>query len=842
MLLSAIAPLLLAAVTPTTNSLPQFHLEARPGQVRFEAGVLSEPYTQDLKEAARRYLSTRKDLALPATSTLVNPQIMGTWFGATVHFTQSISGVEVDGAQVAVTFDAQKRVIQLTSGIEPYETITGYSLSAQKAMQLAARAINGTLMKADGTPYGGSKKLYFVRGNEARAGYLVWAPNFDMTHNWYVGVDAATGAILFKQDRVLHVNNAYAANVYQRSPGGRDAGVGITPTQTVTLEHVDGENDGGFDDGGFLNGTQFLAWGCCTTEGCKADAGPARVQGTYNFGGQNIPYDVAVCDRLQRATNLNNIGYEYAPVDPPNPVCGSGGCTVRLHDPADEDPFAEVNAYYHVNEVYDYVRTLSVSSKTLYPSETIPPFQLRDAANGKIPSVWTNAVLPNQSEAISSLFGGSPVATANTMVHLDNAAFLPHEEMGSLGLPANYLFDTDALIIWQGDKADFAYDAPVLWHEFGHGMLYSAVGLKFDTVGWDSRSANNEGGALHEGLADYLAVSFGQNPEIGQYVGVRIDTAGAPAGTTTTTALRDASGSNKCPDSLWGEVHEDGQHVTQSLWEARKEIFQGNDQGRTFDAAVYAAIVSMVPTADFAIFAAAMNNHIQQAFPNVQQAQQKMAAVFDSRGVTNCSKVFDMTNVSPLHRDVFIIQAGDAAGLAQSAQIPGPYQFKFSVPNGAKSVSVSFPVQSSPFGGTQIPALKILAKSGSPITFNKGATDTTNDADSSGNAASATGGAAASATVNVPCGGDLYVALSAAGGPQLQNLSFAVTPQDTCVVDSGVPDAGTTTKVPAITEGGAGSGGSAAKTGCGCGATDAGMMAFAAIALCVAMMRRRARR
>lgn len=843
MLLSALAPLLLAAATPATSITP-IHLESRPGLTRFDSGALSEPYSTDLKESARRFLAGRKDLGLPQTSTLVNPQIFGTRFGASVRFTQTIAGVEVDGARAVVTFDADKRVIQVASSIESYTNVTGFTLTSDQAMKIVARAVEGTLLKADGSPYGGTKKMYFVRNGEARAGYLVLAPTLDNSKNWYVGVDAATGAVLFKQDRSLHVTNPFNANVYAPSPGGKDAGVGVTPTTTVQLSHVNGQNDGGFNDGGFLNGTQFIAWNCCTTEGCSPDGGPKRVQGTYQFGSSQIPYDVAVCDRVQRATNdpaAHVSGdYAYTPIDPPNPVCGGQGCTVRVHDPADEDQFAEVHAYHHVNNVYDFVRTLSQSSKTLYPSENIQPFQLRDAANGKVPSVWTNALLPNQQEAFSSLFSGSSVARANTMVHLDNAAFMPFEQMDSIGLPASYMFQTDALVIWQGDKADFAYDAPVLWHEFGHGMLYTAPGLKFDTVTFDDKSANNEGGALHEGLADYLAAAYGQDSRIGQYVGVRIDTTGAPAGSTTGSALRDLDNSLKCPGVLWGEVHQDSQHVSGALWQARKELFQGNDQGRTFDAVVYAAVVSMTPNADFAMLAAAVGTHIQSAFPNVQQAQQKLSAVFDSRGVTNCSKALDITGVAAPQRQVFFIQDGQAAGLSANALVPGPFQFKFQVPNGAKAVSVTFPLQQG-FQGTVLPTVQLMAKSGSTVTFTKSGTSLSSD--TAGVAATKSGQTqgVATANIDVPCGGELYVALAGAQGPQLQNLSFTVTPADVCAVpDAGTPDAGagTPTQLPAITENGKGSGGPAV-TGCGCGATDASVFGFALMAVVAAAARRR---
>src|SRR6185312_13035698 len=113
--------------------------------------------------------------------------------------------------------------------------------------------------------------------------------------------------------------------------------------------------------------------------------------------------------------------------------------------------------------------------------------------------------------------------TINALGRIDNAAFMPRENFSQIPIPS-YQMDVDTLMIFQGNYADFGYDAPVLWHEFGHGVIYATAALAFDQLATDDLSANSETGAMHEGFADFIAGAFGGNPEIGVYVGPRTGT------------------------------------------------------------------------------------------------------------------------------------------------------------------------------------------------------------------------------------------------------------------------------------------------------------------------------
>jgi hypothetical protein len=843
MILNALPALVLAATLPFTP-LPTHHLDNADGTLRAETGLLSPPMPEDLRDAARAYARSRPDLRLPAASALGEATAYAARQWATVRMPQLLNGVEVAGAELVISFDAQRRVMQVSSSLKRFEGYTLFQLGDADALRAAGLSVEGSVYKGDGTFYGGIKRQYVMRGAEARAAYLAWVPTLRPDQNWYVAVDAVTGEILFKQNRV---HTAYKANIYSSSPGGKDGGVGVTPTVEVDVQHV---------DGGLLTGTQVMAWNCCTTEGCVDGGTPKRITGALNFGGFPVDYDLAVCDRLQRATAEATGDYLYTPVDPPNPACtASGVCTARLGDPAAEDLFAETHAYHHVDAVYDWTRALSASSAGLFPTDTrLQPFQLRDAKLGKVPSVWANALMPNQDEAFASFgtcFGQQGCkATSQSMMYLDNAAFLPREQFAGAAAIPGISFDTDALIIWQGAKADFSYDAPVLWHEFGHGMIYSTANIDFGAIASDERSVNNEGGALHEGLADYVAVAFGNNSAVGAYVGPRIDgvTAQNVAGGNEIPpggALRDANNTYKCPDVLWGEVHQDGMHLTAALWDARKGSFAGTDNGATFDAVVYASIVSLAPNAGFAEFAAAVVARVPAAFPSVTDAASKMDALFDARGITQCSKVVDISGKAAPQRPIFFIANGQGAGFPASAQIPGPVQFKLSLPAGAKSVSVSFPPQQGGFGQSQTQDVRLLAHV-APVTFARTSTAFTHSAvlGMSGSPKVVGGKVTVTATLDseIPCGGEVYLALTGAGGPQLQGLAFTTVPADSCpVVDAGTPEADAGTPVtPGTEDGGTDTGGGApAPTGCGCGAAAAGQLLLPGLGLLGLALRRR---
>lgn len=806
---------LAAAVTLPAAPPPSLVLDPVTHAPKLWQGELSAPLQGELSAAVKAWaLSKRTELKLAPGSTLRTAESFSTKIGASFHLVQQVNGVDVSGAKVVVTVDRFARVVQVGSSLAAISrTLPAWAIDEREALRRAGLVTPFAITK-NGRADGAARKEFFQVRDELHAGWLTWVPSLDQRDNWYVAVDATDGTILWRQNRVHHA--ALDARAYASSPGGLDAGVGATPTIGVTLTHGDGGSMVLPNDGGYLEGTQVTGYNCCINEGCRTgpDAGMKRVQGSIAFGGFNIPYDSVVCDRQQRASNdpsVHDAGtYEYQPIDPP-PAGAPNQAALAW-----TDEFAEVHSFFHVNGIYDWVRGLSASAAPLFPGHqpALIPFSMRDERRqpAKKPAVWANVVFPNFNEVIQQLFGGQCGANGqpckiNTLMPIGNAAFFPREQFAQLPVAA-YQLDVDTLMIFQGPEADFGYDAPVVWHEFGHGVVYSTANLTFDALALDDRSANNETGAMHEGFADYLAAAFGSDPRVGVYVGPRIGMQGMAMGVRTDTYLRTLENDFKCPEVLWGEVHQDAQHLAAAIWQGRKNLFQGSDQGRTYDAVFYATLVSLPPTADFATFVAAHVQHVQTAFgATVTDAGAKLRAIYQARGVIECSKVLDVTAANTPARPMFAVAAASSA-LAQGTVVPGPFQFKIDVPNGAQSITIA----AKPSGGgnplAQPGTLKMMAKSGQPIRFTKQGNGLTNDADQTMDATTGQSSVNGTLAISVPCGGSVYVALGAAQATTVTELKVTATAATSC------PDAGSA--------GGGSAGGGSAGGGTGGGSVGGG--------------------
>jgi hypothetical protein len=319
-----------------------------------------------------------------------------------------------------------------------------------------------------------------------------------------------------------------------------------------------------------------------------------------------------------------------------------------------------------------------------------------------------------------------------------------------------------------------------------------------------------------------------------------------------------------CPDVLWGEVHQDSQHYSASLWQARKNFFQGTDTGHTFDAAFYASLVSMSPQVDFASAAAIIVAHVKTAFPAILDADTRMQALFTAKGVVGCSKILDVTNTLSTHRPYYGISAGASAGFPAATVIPGPYQMKINVPQGMKTLTITAAVGgSNPLTGMGAPKVKLLARSGSAITFTKIGPDLNNDADKVVDGTVAGSVLTAVAPLDIPCGATsaVYFTLGSTQGDTLQDVKVTFAPADSCNPNDGGSGGGAGGGSGGGSGGGnggggAGDGGSEVKTfpwignapggaagakGCGCSGLDAGLGGLAGLVL-LALRRRQPRR
>jgi hypothetical protein len=103
---------------------------------------------------------------------------------------------------------------------------------------------------------------------------------------------------------------------------------------------------------------------------------------------------------------------------------------------------------------------------------------------------------------------------------------------------------------------DFAEDADVVIHEYGHSLHDDVQG----GIG------GGENGAVSEGFSDFLAGIHADDALLGEWVAIGL------GGWSGFPAVRRMDGTKRYPEDLTGEVHEDGEIWSGALWEIQSLI------------------------------------------------------------------------------------------------------------------------------------------------------------------------------------------------------------------------------------------------------------------------------
>jgi uncharacterized protein (TIGR03382 family) len=101
---------------------------------------------------------------------------------------------------------------------------------------------------------------------------------------------------------------------------------------------------------------------------------------------------------------------------------------------------------------------------------------------------------------------------------------------------------------------DFSYDTDVVYHEFGHSILFTIAPTQAVEIDGDGIDFAN--GALHEGGADVFSMLLNGDPDLGEYA----------AGGIGRDVYRDARSDRSCPEDLTGDSHEDGLILGSLAW------------------------------------------------------------------------------------------------------------------------------------------------------------------------------------------------------------------------------------------------------------------------------------
>lgn len=175
-------------------------------------------------------------------------------------------------------------------------------------------------------------------------------------------------------------------------------------------------------------------------------------------------------------------------------------------------------------------------------------------------SAWLDGLSP----AFAAAGGLGTVDVFTNVGGYEGAFFLSSGPFGRFGIRVGQ------------DLADWAYDADVLAHELGHGVVERTANL-----GWyshDTLGIRADPGALNEGTADYLALSHKGWPQLGENAASRMLEGG---GDITTPYLRTVGERRTCQvasidtsttlalGGRVGQVHADGVIWGSFLWALR---------------------------------------------------------------------------------------------------------------------------------------------------------------------------------------------------------------------------------------------------------------------------------
>lgn len=358
---------------------------------------------------------------------------------------------------------------------------------------------------------------------------------------------------------------------------------------------------------------------------------------------------------------------------------GADGHYLQHVPPADytdpNDVFAEVQMYYHVNIIRDYIVNV-----------------LGDTSLSEAIDALTNLQIYTNETAAGFLgrqAGWFP---------FDNAAFFFPDAFQQIGLPPR---ERGAIVFGQGERVDFSYDATVIYHEFTHAMIGDKrfIGAFPDMVG-----LNNTPGAVNEGLADYVATSLMNQPVVGLY-GLAAFGPGF---------VRDLSIKRACPADLTTAIHDDGKIVGSALWSIRQQL--GKD---ITDRLVMRVIASANQATGFDQFGALLQ---AEADREGAQVGATVRMVLAEHGLNGCNRAREWANWTAT--TVPITQPGpqELGPNAFSGGAPGYMQFFLNPPEDGKVAVLTWSMQAGQpggFGGGSA-RLQLAIRQAQPVSLNVG--------------------------------------------------------------------------------------------------------------------------
>ena len=359
-------------------------------------------------------------------------------------------------------------------------------------------------------------------------------------------------------------------------------------------------------------------------------------------------FRVASCDPGDRGC----AGTQHAVADV------DGNFLYEPDEPSFDDPFAEVHAYHHANRIAAYFRDTHALSWT--------------CADDDLMRVFVNfAERP-----------GEP---------FDNASYSP-----TLGNECGFM------LFGQGEERDFAYDADIVYHEYGHAAVDFTSSLGSFVL--DERGIHYDPGSLNEGFADYWAATLAGDPNVAEYFSGTDSMLGLREGGLREGGLRSVDNTAACPADLVGEVHFDGRIFGGMAWEVREAL-----GAEKTDALIYDAMITMPAEASLAdaadtVLASAdlLEGEGLLSAPEVEQVR----AILEARGLFGCVRELAIDDGEP--------RLGFSGTSSLTASLGGslaPVQYTVEIPADAEFLNVR--INRLSIGGT----FAVHARIDEPVTF-----------------------------------------------------------------------------------------------------------------------------
>jgi len=667
---------------------------ANAARARVAAGELSAPSRLRPDAIATRFVAQHPELAGASLAALGEPEVRAVpdGYGWVARFRQSVRGVPVIGGAVVIRIDAEGRVRRISSTAEALDAVdTTPRIVAAEA--LAAAKAHG----ANGVFHPNSMALAI----DPRAAYgprLVWAvrlqPVPQLLENAIYLIDANSGAFLKRIDLLKYGKaNVFKQNpMEENAPEAADFPEGFVPTEAMSSS--------GSPNVKKLKSTLLEGLNCLDEEK------------TTSFMG--IP--VHIC--TVQPTAMSNESGDFTSYTPasepwtaPNNGCPNGLIAGGNGARQPKDEFSEQHMYWHVANAYAFFRTL-------FASAGMPDFTLKE----KPLPVAVNLCTPDFSNGFQNLSG--------PLVPFDNAFFSP-----GMNNPISQALigGRDAIMFGQGTKYDFAYDGDVIVHEFTHAVI-DTLG-KLQVGGFeDEQGIQGDQGAMNEGLADYFSGALGKDAALGEYTGRNIPNGGAEG------AIRDLRNTKQCALDRWGEVHQDSEAFSSSVWGGRVTVAgdpakPGFDEAKAtkYDRAVLTALMGFTDAEDMPSAAQAIADEVGMLIDAA--AKQAVLTSFATHGFQpGCERVIPWSGKA---KDVLFLDGTDSQYAPSGAgRVPSFVQFRIEVPAGNDSITMRMNVRSQGgggggglFGGGMAPDLSLIrGPVGQPIKWVVGTDDSNEEA------------------------------------------------------------------------------------------------------------------